>query len=194
VHLVVGLGNPGEAYRSTRHNLGFLVVDEVAREHGIEVTRRRAESLWGRGAIAGRPVMLVKPQTFMNRSGEAVAALIGYFRISPEDLVVVHDDLDLEFGRIRIVPGGGSGGHRGVHSIHEALASFLCARVKIGIGRPCHGESPERYVLNPWYEDQGCEVPEVVKAAAGAVTAIVAHGLDRAMTMVNAKHSSQSLT
>jgi PTH1 family peptidyl-tRNA hydrolase len=174
--------------------LGFLVVDEVAREHGIEVTKRRAESLWGRGAIAGRPVTLVKPQTFVNRSGEAVAALMDYFQISPEDLVVVHDDLDLEFGRIRIVPGGGSGGHRGVHSIHEALASIHCARVKIGIGRPRHGESPERYVLNPWYQDQGGQVPEVVGAGAAAVTAIVAHGLDRAMTMVNAKNISQSLT
>jgi PTH1 family peptidyl-tRNA hydrolase len=194
VHLVVGLGNPGEAYRLTRHNLGFLVVDQVAEQHGIKVTKRRAESLWGRGAIAGHPVSLVKPQTFMNRSGDAVAALMDYFQISLEDLVVVHDDLDLEFGRMRIVPGGGSGGHRGVHSIHEALASIRYARVKIGIGRPRYGESPERYVLNPWYEDQGGEVPEVVSAAAGAVTAIVAHGLDSAMTMVNAKHISQPLT
>jgi PTH1 family peptidyl-tRNA hydrolase len=174
--------------------LGFLVVDQVAEQHGIKVTKRRAESLWGRGAIAGHPVLLVKPQSFMNRSGEAVAALMDYFQVSLEDLVVVHDDLDLEFGRMRIVPGGGSGGHRGVHSIHEALASIHYARVKIGIGRPRHGESPERYVLSAWYEDQGVEVPEVVSAAAGAVTAIVAHGLDRAMAMVNARHISQPLT
>ncbi|HYA03502.1 MAG TPA: aminoacyl-tRNA hydrolase [Syntrophobacteria bacterium] len=194
MHLVVGLGNPGEAYRLTRHNLGFLVVDQVAEEHGIEVARRRAQSLWGRGAIAGHPVMLVKPQTFMNRSGEAVAALMDYFQLSPEDLVVVHDDLDLEFGRIRIVPGGGSGGHRGVHSIHEALATVGYVRVKVGISRPRFGESPERYVLDPWYEDQGVEVPEVVSTAAAAVIAIVAHGLDRAMATVNAKHTSPPLT
>jgi PTH1 family peptidyl-tRNA hydrolase len=193
VHLVVGLGNPGEAYRLTRHNLGFLVVDRVGQEHGIEITKKRTGSLWGRGAIAGRPVMLVKPQTFMNRSGEALAALLGYFKISPTDLVVVHDDLDLEFGRIRIVRGGGTGGHRGVHSIHEALASVDYARIKIGIGRPRYGESPESYVLNRWYEDQGGEVPEVVSAAAVAVCAVVAHGLDRAMTMVNAKPAFHSL-
>jgi len=193
VHLVVGLGNPGEAYRLTRHNLGFLVVDHLGNDHGIQLTRKRAESLWGRGAIAGHPVILVKPQTFMNRSGEAVVALMRYFSLSPEHLVVIQDDLDLEFGRMRLVPGGGTGGHRGIHSIHETLGVTEYARLKIGIGRPCHGESPERYVLSPWYEDQWAEVPQVVAGAAAAITNLLADGLDKAMTVVNAKPIPQSL-
>jgi len=193
VHLVVGLGNPGEAYRLTRHNLGFLAVDHLGNDHGIQLTRKRAESLWGRGAIAGHPVVLGKPQTFMNRSGEAVAALMRYFSLSPEHLVVIQDDLDLEFGRMRIVPGGGTGGHRGIHSIHETLGVTEYVRLKIGIGRPRHGESPERYVLSPWYEDQWAEVPQVVAGAAAAITNLLADGLDKAMTVVNAKLIPQSL-
>ena len=193
MHLVVGLGNPGEAYRLTRHNLGFLVVDHLGNDHGIQLKRKRAESLWGRGTIAGHPVILVKPQTFMNRSGEAVSALMGYFNLSPEHLVVIQDDLDLEFGRMRLVSGGGTGGHRGVHSIHETLGVTQYARLKIGIGRPRHGESPEKYVLSPWYEDEWAEVPQMVAAAAAAITNLLTHGLDKAMTAVNAKPIPQSL-
>ena len=193
MHLVVGLGNPGEAYRLTRHNLGFLVVDHLGSDHGIKLTRKRAESLWGRGAVAGHPVILAKPQTFMNRSGEAVVALMRYFSLSPEDLVVIQDDLDLEFGRMRLVPGGGTGGHRGVHSIHETLGVTQYVRLKIGIGRPGHGESPERYVLSPWSEDQWAEVPQVVADAAAAITSLLTNGLDKAMTVVNAKAVPQPL-
>lgn len=193
MHLVVGLGNPGEAYRLTRHNLGFLVVDHLGNDHGIRLTRKRAESLWGRGAIAGHPVILVKPQTFMNRSGEAVAALIRYFSLSPEHLVVIQDDLDLEFGRMRLVPGGGTGGHRGVNSIHETLGVTQYVRLKIGIDRPGAGESPERYVLSPWSEDQWAELLQVVAGAAAAIAKLLTDGLDKAMTMVNAKPITQSL-
>ena len=193
MHLVVGLGNPGEAYRLTRHNLGFLVVDHLGNDHGIRLTRKRAESLWGRGAIAGHPVILVKPQTFMNRSGEAVAALIRYFSLSPDHLVVIQDDLDLEFGRMRLVPGGGTGGHRGVNSIHETLGVTQYVRLKIGIDRPGAGESPERYVLSPWSEDQWAELLQVVAGAAAAIAKLLTDGLDKAMTMVNAKPITQSL-
>lgn len=194
MHLVVGLGNPGETYRVTRHNLGFLVVDYLGKDYGIEVTKKRAESLWGQGSVAGHRVILVKPQTFMNRSGEAVVALMEYFHLPPEHLVVIHDDLDLEFGRMRLLPGGGAGGHRGVHSIHEALGSTQYARLKIGIGRPRHGESPERYVLSPWYEEQWADVPQMVTGAAAAVANILTLGLDKAMTVVNTKHIPPSLT
>jgi PTH1 family peptidyl-tRNA hydrolase len=193
VQLVVGLGNPGEAYRLTRHNLGFLVVEQLGKDHGIQLTRKRAESLWGRGVIAGHPVILVKPQTFMNRSGEAVVALMGHFSLSPEHLVVIQDDLDLEFGRLRLVSGGGTGGHRGVNSIHETLGVTQYVRLKIGIGRPDHGMSPERYVLSPWSEDQWAEVPQVVAGAAEAITHLLTDGLDRAMTVVNAKTIPPSL-
>ena len=194
MHLVVGLGNPGETYRLNRHNLGFTVLDQVAENHGIAVRRRRVSSLWGQGAIDGQPVILAKPQTYMNRSGQAVADLMAYFKLSLQHLLVIHDDLDLDFGRIRIVPWGGAGGHRGVQSIHEALASDHHARLKIGIGRPRFNETIEEYVLSRWYEDQRDQVAEIVAAAAAAVSAIFTEGLEKAMMMVNAKYALLSAT
>ena len=187
MHLVVGLGNPGKTYQSTRHNLGFMVVDRLAGTHAIMVTRERFHSLWGRGAIAGQQVILAKPQTFMNRSGQAVAALMAYFKLDVLDLLVVHDDLDLEFGRMKIVHGGGVGGHRGVRSIHEALTRDRYVRLKVGTGRPRFNEATEDFVLSPWYEDQRNQVAEMVDGAAAAVTAIFTDGLEQAMTVVNAK-------
>lgn len=186
MHLVMGLGNPGRAYKRSRHNLGFLVLDQVAENHQIAVSREGFSSLWGKGAIAGQPVILAKPLTFMNRSGEAVAALTAYFKVSLEQLVVIHDDLDLAFGQIKIVPGGGAGGHRGVRSIQQVLGSSHFARVKLGIGRPRFGETVEDYVLRPWYEDQLEQVQQMVEAGAAAVSAIFSEGLEKAMAKVNA--------
>jgi PTH1 family peptidyl-tRNA hydrolase len=194
VHLVVGLGNPGETYRQSRHNLGFMVVDQVAESHSIAVSRRRFRSLWGQGNIADCPVILVKPQTFMNRSGEAVAALMAYFKLSLQQLMIVHDDLDLAFGQMKIVPGGGAGGHLGVQSIHETLEDDRYTRLKVGIGRPRFGEAVEDYVLSPWYHDQRDQVTGIVKAAAVAVTAILTSGVEKAMTVVNANRPPLSGT
>jgi PTH1 family peptidyl-tRNA hydrolase len=187
VHLVVGLGNPGKTYEHTRHNVGFMVVDRLAGAHFITVTGKRFFSLWGRGDIAGNKVILAKPQAFMNRSGQGVHALMAYFKLAVKDLLVIHDDLDVDFGRIKIVHGGGDGGHRGVQSIHQALGEDRYARVKLGIGRPRFGEVVEDYVLSPWYEDQRDQIVEIVDSAAAAVTAILAHGLERAMTEFNSK-------
>jgi PTH1 family peptidyl-tRNA hydrolase len=157
--------------------------------HGITLSKEGFHSLWGRGTIASHVVLLAKPQTFMNRSGQAVRALLSYFRLSLQALTVVHDDLDLPFGRIKIVPGGGPGGHRGVESIHGSLASSRYVRVKVGIDRPRFGEPIEDYVLGPWYSDQDGQVPEVVEAAAEAVTAVFTEGLEKAMSIVNAGHA-----
>jgi PTH1 family peptidyl-tRNA hydrolase len=192
VHLVVGLGNPGKTYQLTRHNVGFMVVDQLAEIHAIKVTRARFHSLWGRGVIARHQVALSKPQTFMNRSGQAVAALMDYFKLSAQELLVVHDDLDVDFGRTKLVRGGGTGGHRGVQSIHETLKETRYVRLKVGIGRPRYNESTEQYVLRPWYEDQRNQVADIVEAAVAAVTAILSEGLAKAMTVVNAKHASLS--
>jgi PTH1 family peptidyl-tRNA hydrolase len=192
VHLVVGLGNPGKTYQLTRHNVGFMVVDQLAEIHHIRVTRARFHGLWGRGVIAQHQVVLIKPQTFMNRSGQAVAALMDYFKLSAQELLVIHDDLDVDFGRTKLVRGGGSGGHRGVQSIHEALVETRYVRLKVGIGRPRYNESTEQYVLRPWYEDQRNQVADIVEAAVAAVTAILSEGLDKAMAVVNAKHAPLS--
>jgi PTH1 family peptidyl-tRNA hydrolase len=187
VHLVVGLGNPGKNYEHTRHNVGFMVVDRLAGAHSIMVKGKRFFSLWGRGDIAGRKVILAKPQGFMNRSGQGVQALMAYFKLAVEDLLVIHDDLDVDFGRIKIVHGGGVGGHRGVQSIHQVLGEDRYARVKVGIGRPRFSEAVEDFVLSPWYEDQKDQVIDIVASAAEAVTAILAHDLEKAMTEFNPK-------
>ena len=189
MHLVVGLGNPGKTYEYTRHNIGFMVVDRLSVAHSIAVTRERFYSIWGTGDIAGHKVMLAKPQTLMNRSGRAVAALMAYFKLAVQDLLVIHDDLDVGFGKIRIVRGGGSGGHRGVQSVHGALEENRYTRVKVGIGRPRFGEVVEDYVLSSWYEDQRMQVQGIVDSAAAAVTAIFTDGLEKAMTVCNVRRS-----
>ena len=189
MYLVVGLGNLGKTYQHTRHNVGFMVVDRLAGAHSIMVTRERFHSLWGAGDIAGRQVILAKPQTFMNRSGQAVAALMAYYKLAVQDLLVIHDDLDVDFGSIKIVRGGGAGGHRGVQSIHDTLKEDRYVRVKVGTGRPRFSETVEDYVLSPWYEDQRGQVVEMVEDAAEAVTATFADGLAKAMTVFNADRS-----
>ncbi|MGD8315674.1 MAG: aminoacyl-tRNA hydrolase [Syntrophobacterales bacterium] len=189
MYLVVGLGNPGKTYQHTRHNVGFMVVDRLAGTHSIKVTRERFSSFWAPGEIAGRKVLLAKPQTFMNRSGQAVAALMAYYKLAVQDLLVIHDDLDVDFGSIKIVRSGGSGGHRGIRSIHEILKENQYVRVKVGIGRPRFNEAVEDYVLSPWYEDQREQVVEMVDYTAEAVTAIIADGLEKAMTVFHADRS-----
>jgi len=134
--LIVGLGNPGARYRFTRHNFGFLVLDQLAEDQEINVTQAGFDALWGKGVIAGQNVLLAKPQTFMNLSGKSVRKLTDYFKIAVEDVVVVHDDLDLPFGTIRLKAGGGQGGHRGLISIYEALCGSEFERVRLGIGKP----------------------------------------------------------
>jgi PTH1 family peptidyl-tRNA hydrolase len=166
-----------------------MVVDRLAGAHSIMVTRERFHSLWGAGDIAGRQVILAKPQTFMNRSGQAVAALMAYYKLAVQDLLVIHDDLDVDFGSIKIVRGGGAGGHRGVQSIHDTLKEDRYVRVKVGTGRPRFSETVEDYVLSPWYEDQRGQVVEMVDHAAEAVTATFADGLAKAMTVFNADRS-----
>jgi PTH1 family peptidyl-tRNA hydrolase len=148
--LVVGLGNPGRNYRWTRHNMGFLLVEQLAERHGIQLSRRGLHSLYGRGKIGDEEVVLAKPQTYMNLSGEAVTRLLHFFKILPEDLIILHDDLDLPPGKVRIRRRGGHGGHRGVKSIIERLGREDFLRVKIGIGRPTHlEEDPTDFVLDP---------------------------------------------
>ncbi|MDP5878266.1 MAG: aminoacyl-tRNA hydrolase, partial [Dehalococcoidia bacterium] len=134
--LVVGLGNPGESYRKTRHNLGFAVVDELASRHRLELRSQKFRSRFGKGRISGRPVLLSKPQTYMNRSGQSVGVMAGWHRIPAERVVVVHDDLDLTLGRMKLKAGGGHGGHNGLRDIRTALGSSEFLRVRLGIGRP----------------------------------------------------------
>jgi peptidyl-tRNA hydrolase, PTH1 family len=177
--LIVGLGNPGPKYAGTRHNAGFLVVDELAARHGGAFTKERHAVV----ARTGK-TLLVKPTTFMNLSGTAVQALMTRHGVRPEGLVVVHDDLDLPLGRIRLRSGGGAGGQRGVQDIIARIGGAF-ARVRIGIGRPPADWGAERWVLSPFGDDEGPLVTKVVATAADAVDLLLQGGLERAMGAFN---------
>ena len=180
--LIVGLGNPGREYHWTRHNLGFLLLDELAREYQISMSRRGLKSVYGRGRIALTEVILAKPQTYMNLSGEAVQRLLHFFKIPPQDLITLHDDLDLPWGKIRIRIGGSSGGHRGILSLHEAMGTEEFIRFKIGIGRPADpGRDPADYVLDPLREGEREELKDLLKHGTEAVEMLLRRGPQEAM-------------
>lgn len=183
--LVVGLGNPGRKYERTRHNLGFLVIDRIATENEIAVKKKLCDALVGEWSCNGEKLLLVKPQTFMNRSGDAVKGLMRKFRASPEELVVICDDLDLPFGRIRIRPKGGAGGHRGLLSIIESVGGSPFYRVRIGIGRPPDGVNPEEYVLEPFDSEEIGQLDGLIPRAAEAVISLLKNGGHWAMERFN---------
>ncbi len=183
---VAGLGNPGQRYARTPHNAGFDVVDVLAGRAGAAWRRSlRLRARQARGDLDGVPCLLLQPQTYMNNSGLAVAAALRYHRLSLEDLVVVVDDADLPVGRLRIRPGGASGGHRGLESIMAHVGSRDFARVRVGVGRqPAEGDLV-RHVLQPYSEAAWQRMREVVELAADAVTTLVRDGVDAAMNRYN---------
>lgn len=183
--LVVGLGNPGKKYEGTRHNLGFRIIDRIARANQVAIKKKRCDALVGEWLNDGERVLLAKPQGFMNRSGESVQALLAHFRSTTEDLIVIYDDLDLAFGRIRIRPTGGAGGHRGVFSIMESLGEAGFYRVRVGIGRPPIGVDPLDFVLEDFTLPELDQLDEVVSRAAQAVTSLLREGAQRAMEQYN---------
>jgi peptidyl-tRNA hydrolase, PTH1 family len=191
VKCIVGLGNPGTRYRLNRHNAGFLVLDQLAKENAISIGQTLFDADIGKGKIAGSAVLLVQPQTFMNLSGVAIGKLIDYFRIAIEDMIVVHDDLDLPFQTIRLKAGGGHGGHKGLISIIEHLGSADFARVRIGIGRPPHKSMVESYVLSPFADEEMTVLPQLTRTAAEAVTDIISSGIQAAMEKHHAKGSTK---
>ena len=186
--LVAGLGNPGKKYKRARHNLGFMIVDQIARRNQVTIKKKLCDALVGEWWNDGERVLLVKPQTYMNRSGESVKAVLGHFRSAPEDLIVIHDDLDLAFGRIRIRPTGGAGGHRGVLSIMESLAGAQFYRVRVGIGRPPDGMDPVDFVLESFPLQEVEQLDEVVSRASEAVVSLLREGGQRAMEQFNRAH------
>lgn len=183
--LIVGLGNPGRKYQPTRHNIGFLVVDRLAARQAIAVHREICGALTGEWLQGGETIVVAKPQTYMNRSGPAVGDLLRFFNGTPDDLVVVYDDVDLPFGRIRIRTQGSAGGHRGLVSIIENLGGAPFSRIRIGIGRPPEGTETADYVLEPFDADQAAGLDELVGKAADAVMALLRDGAEVAMREFN---------
>ena len=183
--LIVGLGNPGKRYERTRHNLGFLIVDYVAKQNEVAVKRKLCSALVGESSDHGEKFLFVKPQTYMNRSGEPVKDLLRRFHATADDVVVVYDDLDLPFGRIRIRPKGSAGGHRGVLSVMEELAGASFYRVRVGIGRPPQGVDPVDYVLQPFEAEETGALGGVISRAAEAVMCLLREGSQLAMERFN---------
>lgn len=176
--LIAGLGNPGDEYADTRHNAGFMVIDRLAARHSIPLRQKTDSYLFGRGFIEDRKVILIKPFTFMNRSGDAVMAAIRKNE-DLEGILVVHDDLDLEPGTVRIRKSGSSGGHNGIQSIIDRLGSRDFPRVKVGIGRP-ERMPVERYVLKPFAKKEMPLIDEALETAADAVVDIIDKGISYA--------------
>lgn len=187
MQMLVGLGNPGSKYRSTRHNLGFQVADALAQELSIPVDRNKFDALFGKGAYAGGKIVMAKPQAYMNNSGPPVARLAAFFRIECDDMVVIHDDIDLAFGRIKIKKKGGSGGHNGLKSLVDALGSDNFTRVRIGIGRPEPGRSVTGHVLSRFSEIERKYMDSLITGARDAVLMILRNGTKLAMNHFNAK-------
>ncbi len=187
--LVIGLGNPGPEYQWTPHNAGFLAVDRIAEMHGIAVNNRRGRALTGKGLLAGREVVLAKPETWMNLSGESVAALVREFGLDPErGLVVVYDELALPLGSIRIRPGGSSGGHNGAKSINALLGTERWPRIRIGVGPDGDvgkGRRGSRYLLEPMRRMELNLLGEALDRAAEATAVIAAEGVAAAMNRFN---------
>jgi len=186
---VFGLGNPGRRYAGTFHNAGFLAVDLLAISAGIRL-RSSGEAEVGIGLVEGATVLLGKPRTYMNLSGRAVAPVYGRFAGSPEDLVVLHDDLDLALGVVRMKRGGGTGGHNGLRSLKEELGTGEFLRVRVGIGRPPEGVDPSDFVLSPVPEESRDRFRGGVSSAAEAVTDILREGFDKASTRWNARRAA----
>ncbi len=186
MRVIIGLGNPGPEYRKTRHNVGFRVVDLLAERWGTRLSRHAFLSVIGEAFWRGEKVMLVQPQTHMNLSGEATVRLRNFYRLAPSDFVMVHDDLDLPLGRIRIKPGGGgAGGNRGVASLITSLGSKDFPRVKIGVGRPPGGQDPADFLLQPFTPLEEAFILPAVERAAEAVEVLLIDGPERAMSLFN---------
>jgi PTH1 family peptidyl-tRNA hydrolase len=192
VKLIVGLGNPGPQYLLSRHNTGFLVVDALAREENINIKTARFDSLLGRGSISSVPAILAKPQTFMNLSGIAVGKLVRFFKIDIDDVIVIHDDLDLSFNDVRVKMGGGNAGHKGLRSVINHLASSEFVRIRMGIGKPSGREVVEDYVLERFSEDEVKLLPDITTRAVNAVIEVVSSGVQAAMNKFNVRETNNS--
>ncbi len=186
--MIVGLGNPGEKYSRTRHNIGFMVIKAWSRMLGAPLRGRRFHSRNALVTLGNKTLMLFCPVTFMNNSGQAVEACAQYFGLDSGSILVVHDDLDLPVGRIKVVRGGGPGGHKGVQSIIEHLGTNQFPRVKVGIGRPQRGEPVEDFVLSPFYEEDRELVEKAILLAVRACELVVSEGVEQAMNYINCQN------
>lgn len=183
--LIVGLGNPGRGYKETRHNIGFMVVDRLAARLGLAFSRLESKALVTRGEHRGKKVILAKPQTFMNLSGQAVSGLMRFYKVPLEHLLVVYDDVDLPLGTLRLRPSGGAGGQKGMLSVIERLGTQDFPRMRLGIDQPPGRMEAADYVLQEFSRAQAEHLPEILDRAAEAVLTFIEEGLEAAMNRYN---------
>ena len=185
MHLIIGLGNPGKSYANNRHNVGFRCINRLAKLHGISIKPRQCQAQSGIGRIASKQVLLVKPKTFMNLSGKSVKSLVRRYKATLNDIVVIHDDLDLPLGKIRLYHNGGSGGHKGVESITDELDSRDFLRIRIGIGRPPEDENQVDYVLSDFRPNEKPVVERAVDIVGQAILCLLTEGIEVTMNRFN---------
>jgi len=184
-YLIVGLGNPGREYRENRHNIGFMLVDHQAKRLDLSFSRLESKALVTKGEYANRRLILAKPQTYMNLSGQAVGSLIRYYKVPLDNLLVVYDDVDLPFGTIRLRPAGGSAGQKGMESIIERLGTEEFPRLRLGINRPPGRMQAADYVLQDFSKTEVELLPVIFDRAADAVQTFIRHGIVTAMNQYN---------
>ena len=183
--LIIGLGNPGRQYLDTRHNIGFSVIDRLCKEMGISLSRVQSKALVGIGTLEGCKVVVAKPQTFMNLSGQSVGGLVRFYKTPLEQIMIAHDDIDLPLGTLRLRPGGGSAGQKGMTSIIHQLGTQDFARLRLGIGRPPGQMDPAAYVLKRFHPSEQEIVEMLLDRAVAAVRTFVRDGLGTAMNLYN---------
>ena len=188
--LIVGLGNPGVQYELSRHNVGFRVVDRLAEISRIFICAKRFKTFFGKGRIDSEEVVLIKPITFMNLSGEGVRKTANFFHLGIEDIIVIHDDIDLPFGRLRFKRKGGDGGHQGVRSIIESLGENAFLRLKVGVGRPPKEMDPANYVLAPFNPTERSDLDAIISRGAEAVVVLLREGINVAMNRYQRKNGT----
>ncbi|MFO7665400.1 MAG: aminoacyl-tRNA hydrolase [Desulfobacterales bacterium] len=185
IRLIAGLGNPGDAYAKTRHNIGFMVIDALTGEFSIPVEKKKFDASYGRGIIEGIEVILVKPMAFMNRSGPPIQNLSGYYKISCGNMLIIYDDVDLSFGRLKINEKGGSGGHKGMKSVIDSFGDENIPRLRIGVGRSEAGISTSDYVLGRFSSMEKDQLQKIIKRARDAVVKILCNGITEGMNRFN---------
>ena len=187
MYLIVGLGNPENEYANTRHNMGFCVVNEIAKKYNIELNKNKFNSLYGKGEIEGQKIILVKPQTYMNLSGEAVIEFVNFYKIEPKNILLVYDDMDIEKGSIKIRKQGSSGSHNGMKSVIKMLQNENFPRIRIGISKPEKPEYNINYVIGKISEEEKEKLKPGIEKAVEAISIILKDGIDIAMNKFNNK-------
>lgn len=185
MYLVIGLGNPEAEYSKTRHNMGFNTINKIAQQYNIEINKNRFQGLYESAVIEGQKIILVKPQTYMNLSGNCVKEIADFYKVQKEEILVIYDDMDIEPGKIKIRKKGSGGGHNGMKSIIQMLGTEEFPRIRIGIGRPEHNGDEINYVIGAIPEEEIPKLEEGVEKAKDAVIEILKNGIDSAMNKLN---------